>query len=162
MADEILGWKNMATVDEIRKSAWFNKNTDVTDEIIQTYQEKANGDVRTYVSWRYDLKSFTTSRFQASTAYWLLKGCQMLLASAYLLNEWYGMQRLQEENGSKTKYDQQLAILDDIRKWNTRLLDVNLDEFDLAPRSPNQTTPKNVSSSFNNQPPPTFKVWDKW
>lgn len=165
MTDIIMWGANLATVEEIRNSAWLTSNINIWDDFISVYMLKANGDVWTYISWRYNLKSFTKDRFMGSTAFNFIKWSIILLASAYLLNEWYGSQRLNEENGSKTKYDQQMAMLDDVRKGNTRLLDKNLDEFDLLPKSPNKTTPSTVSSSFSSDVQPNgdtrnFRVWD--
>jgi len=163
MSQTFKGWDNLATVKEIRKSAWLTWNTDIDDEYIETYREKARWDVWTYVAWRYDLKSFTEERFMKSLSFAILRGCQILLASSYIMNEWYWSQRLEEDNGSWKKYDQQMAILDDLRKWNTRLLDVNNDEFDLLPLSPNKTPPSSISSSFdNNCVPRDFRTSDRW
>ena len=161
MAETFQWGSNLTTVEEIRNSAWFTKNTDIKDDFIDLYREKSRWDVWTYVAWRYNLSSFTSERFMWSLAFWLLKWCQMFLASAYLLQEWYGSQRLEEEEGSKTKYDQQMAILDDIRKGNTRLLDKDNVEFDLVPKSPNNTVPSSISSSFNTTVPRDFKTSDK-
>jgi len=157
---EILWWKNLASIDDIRNSAWLTHNSDITDDFVRLYLDKAGGDMWTYVWWRYNLKSFTDVRFLQSMAYSFLKWTQIILASSYLLNEGYWSQRLEEDNGAKTKYEQQMAMLDDVRKGNTRLLDVDLEEFDLVPMSPNKTPPKNVWSSFNETVDKTFKVSD--
>ena len=74
----------------------------------------------------------------------MLKGMMMLLASAYIMSEGYGTQRMDEENGSKIKFDQQIAMLSDIRAGLTRLLDKDLEEFDLLPLGPKNTTPKSI------------------
>jgi hypothetical protein len=70
-----------ATIEEVRQESGFNYETNVSDETIENYLIQANAELLSYVATIYDVKNFTGSLFDNSSAKRFLSRLETLLAS---------------------------------------------------------------------------------
>ena len=154
---------NLVSNDTVRERAWFTGNTNISDDEIAWYITQAHWILLSYVSARYSIPDFTDAKFwdwstTFSQAYKMMEKIESDLAVAYLLQQEYWIQELNEDNWADEKEWKAMTLLMRISEWEIRLIDIDGIEFALLPKSSNQTSKSPVVQNTDN--PASFKKSD--
>lgn len=117
-----------STVDRIRAESWFSGNDDITDGYIEWYGNQANGVIKGFIGWVYNLTALNTN-FTWSPWEQLLKRIEELLASSYLLIAEYGSEAKDTDKDWYKKGKQADELLQKIVGGELRLIDSNWSQF---------------------------------
>lgn len=121
------------TEARVRDETGFTWNTNITTTVIQGYLDQANGVVLSYVAARYDASKLkASSDFTDSQAENMLKRCEELLASGYLLIKEYWAEGADTDKDGYKKVEEATALLEMIMRGEIRLLKFSSKEFELA------------------------------
>lgn len=119
------------TTTKVRTEAWFEWNTNVTDDLIERYLIQSNGVVQSYVAAVYKVTDLAGSMFIGSQAEAMLQRAEELISAWFLLIKQYWLEGIwTEADGYKKKAEGEklLMSLSDPKK-PLLLLDTNWSEF---------------------------------
>lgn len=149
-----------STVARVRTVAGFENNEDVTDPIITTYLARASSIVRSSITGRYNLTDLSGARFTNSPAQEYLRTAEDLIAAGLLLIDQYG-ERDPERTGHRKKAEG-MAMLNDLKKGDSRLLDVDDVGFDEKGSSPSLVDGILYTAPTLTVAPRSFSVGDEY
>lgn len=151
--------KNYTTIERIRSEAWFEWNTFIQDETVETYQNQATGIINWVVARRYNLSSMLNHpNFEGSEANNMLARVEELIWAGHLLNKDYNIQDQDSNSNGNKKIDDGYRILDDIVSWKITLIDAlydndwNLINWTWNEFATNGSSPAGTMSWYPNTP----------
>jgi len=114
-----------ATTDQVRQSAWFEGNLNVTDSYIDDAREEAYGVVNGYVGLRY-VMPLTWLSGESNN---LLRHIERLYASGRILLDEYGFEGRDADKNGEKRLGEAKELLDAISKGETKLTNAEGEEM---------------------------------
>ena len=121
-----------STVEKVRREAWLEWNTNISDAEIESYMEEATAKILSYISGRYNISNLTWADFTGSQASTMLDLIEKLISAWMIMNSQNPGYESDGDRLGNWKILRWDTMLEDIISWKLKLLKVNGSEFALT------------------------------